>query len=94
MKVNWDLMWAIFFAIILFCCLIWTFDYLKPNPYYKIIKGKFSEEITRAFSDTKYVITYEDGTYSYVTFGKYNTLEKGDTIWFNNYGEEEHDNIQ
>lgn len=89
MKINWDLIGAIFFTLMLYSCIILSLIAIKPKAYYKIVKNKASEESTGVFSDIKYVITYEDGTYSYVTFGKYNTLEKGDTIWFNNYGEEE-----
>lgn len=85
MKINWDLIGAIFFTLILYSCIILFLIAIKPKAYYKIVEDKAAEESTGIFSDIEYVITYEDGTYSYVSFGKYNTLEKGDTVWFNNY---------
>jgi hypothetical protein len=85
MKINWNLIGAIFFALVLFFGVLLFIANIQLNPYYKIVADKTIEKTTGAFSNIRYVIAYEDGDYDYVSFGKYSILEKGDSIWFNNY---------
>lgn len=85
MKTNWHLLGAVFFVIALCGSLVLFLINISQKTYYKIVAAKTIEETTGIFSNIRYVIAYEDSDYDYVSFGKYSILEKGDTIWFNNY---------
>ena len=84
MKINWNLIGAIFFSLGVSTVVLLFIVNIQLKPYYKIVVDKIIEKTTGAFSNIRYVIAYEDGDYDYVSFGKYSILEKGDTIWFNN----------